>query len=265
MKVKLKSLSCIRLCDPMDCSLPCFSEHGIFPARVLEWVAIFFSRVSSQPRNWTQVSHIVGRCFTHWVKKQKHGSNIRSVCNIYWILALWSEFCLPCMIILFNHQENLNNKHRTNVSNITIATLGDLLGESCSVMSDSLWPHRLYSPWNSPHQNTGVGSHSLLQGIFPTQGSNPGLLHCRWILYQLSQKLWWPFNYRQFLVIGFLISWNLGFSNFFFSIEFSLCPTLNDEEGISQHFSICYGLNHTTHTLKYPRIRLYIEIEPLKK
>ena len=51
--------------------------------------------------------------------------------------------------------------------------------ESRSVESDSLWPHRLYSPWNSPDQNTGVGSLSLLQGIFPTRGSNPGLLHCR--------------------------------------------------------------------------------------
>ena len=46
----------------------------------------------------------------------------------------------------------------------------------------------LYSPWNSPGQNTGVGSCSLLQGIFPTQGSNPGLPHCGWILYQLSHK-----------------------------------------------------------------------------
>ena len=49
-------------------------------------------------------------------------------------------------------------------------------------------PHGLYSPWNSPGQNTGVGSLSLLQGIFPTQGSNPGLPHCRRILYQLSHK-----------------------------------------------------------------------------
>ena len=47
---------------------------------------------------------------------------------------------------------------------------------------------RLYAPWNSPGQNTRVGSLSLLQGIFPTQGSNPGLPHCRWILYQLSYK-----------------------------------------------------------------------------
>ena len=46
----------------------------------------------------------------------------------------------------------------------------------------------LYSPWNSPGQNTGVGSLSLLQGTFPIWGSNPGLLHCRQILYQLSHK-----------------------------------------------------------------------------
>ena len=95
--------------------------------------------------------------------------------------------------------------------------------ESHSVVSDSLWPHGLYSPWNSPGQNTGVSSCSLLQGIFPTQVSciaggfftswatiaakntgvrslsllqrifltqelNWGLLHCRWILYQLTYK-----------------------------------------------------------------------------
>ena len=60
--------------------------------------------------------------------------------------------------------------------------------ESHSVVSDSLQPHGPYSPWNSPGQNTGVGCHSLLQRIFPTQGSNPGLPHCRGILYQLSHK-----------------------------------------------------------------------------
>ena len=64
----------------------------------------------------------------------------------------------------------------------------DTESESCSVMTDSLWPHGPYSLWNSPGQNTGVGSLSLLQGIFPTQGLNSGLLHCRWILYQLSHQ-----------------------------------------------------------------------------
>ena len=55
-------------------------------------------------------------------------------------------------------------------------------------MSDSLQPHGLYTPWNSLGQDTGVGSLSLLQGNFSTQGSNSGLLHCRQILYQLSHK-----------------------------------------------------------------------------
>ena len=54
--------------------------------------------------------------------------------------------------------------------------------------SDSLWPHGIYSPWNSPGQNTGVGNCFLLQVIFPTQGSNPGLPHSRRIFYQLSRK-----------------------------------------------------------------------------
>ena len=57
--------------------------------------------------------------------------------------------------------------------------------QSCLTPRD---PHGLYSPWNSPGQNTEVGSLSLLQRIFPTQGLNPGLQHCRHILYQLSHK-----------------------------------------------------------------------------
>ena len=55
--------------------------------------------------------------------------------------------------------------------------------ESHSVVSNTLRPHGLFSPWNYPGQNTGVGSLSLLQGIFPTQGLNPGLQHCRWIFF----------------------------------------------------------------------------------
>ena len=58
--------------------------------------------------------------------------------------------------------------------------------EICSVVSSSLRPHGLHSPWRSPGQNTGVGNLSLLQRIFLTQGLNPGLLHYRQILYQLS-------------------------------------------------------------------------------
>ena len=64
-KVKvLVAQLCPTLCDPMDCSLPGSSVHGIFQARILEWVAIPFSRRSSQPRNQTQVSCVAGRFFT---------------------------------------------------------------------------------------------------------------------------------------------------------------------------------------------------------
>ena len=61
--------SCLTPCDPMDRSLLGSSVQGIFQARVLKWVAIPFSRGCSWPRNWTQVSRIVGRRFTLWVTR----------------------------------------------------------------------------------------------------------------------------------------------------------------------------------------------------
>ena len=73
---------CLTPCDPMDCSLPHSSVHGIFQARVLEWVAISFSRGSSQPRDQTRVSHIVGRCFTVWATREVTRLDIRLV-NTY--------------------------------------------------------------------------------------------------------------------------------------------------------------------------------------
>ena len=70
MKVKVKSLSRVRLCDPVDCSPPGSSVHGILQARVLEWVAISFSRGSSQPRDRTRVSCIAGRRFNLWTTRE---------------------------------------------------------------------------------------------------------------------------------------------------------------------------------------------------
>ena len=58
--------SCLTLCDPMVCSPPGSSAHGILQARKLQWVAISFSGGPSQPRDWTRVSHIVGRRFNVW-------------------------------------------------------------------------------------------------------------------------------------------------------------------------------------------------------
>ena len=73
--------SCLTLCNPMDCSLPGSSVHGIFQARVLEWVAISFSRGSSWPRDWIRVSCIVGRRFTDWATREV----LRSLLN-FWTL-----------------------------------------------------------------------------------------------------------------------------------------------------------------------------------
>ena len=62
--------SCLTLCDPMDCSLPGSSIHGIFQTRILKWVAISFSRESSQLRDKTQVSCIAGRLLTIWAIRE---------------------------------------------------------------------------------------------------------------------------------------------------------------------------------------------------
>ena len=110
------------LCNSMD-----YTIHGILQARIPKWVAVPFSRGSSQPRDWIQLSSLAGEYF--------------------------------------------GNE-----------------SESCSIVSNSLQPHRLYNPWNSPGQNTRVGSSSLLQGIFSTQGLSPGLLHCGGMFYYLSHQ-----------------------------------------------------------------------------
>ena len=76
---------CPSLCDPLDCSLPGFSVHGIFQTRILEWVAISFSRRSSWPRDWTHLSCIAGRLFTieppgkplHFLHLRPKGKNMK--------------------------------------------------------------------------------------------------------------------------------------------------------------------------------------------
>ena len=73
-KVSEVAQSCPTHCDPVDCSLPGSFLHGILQARILEWVAISFSRGSSQPRNRTRVSCIAGRCFNLWATREAlHG------------------------------------------------------------------------------------------------------------------------------------------------------------------------------------------------
>ena len=90
------------------------------------------------------------------------------------------------LILLYTYSPLLQNVYNNCLPKTHVALSSE--SESHTAVSDSLQPHRLYSPWNSLGQNTGVGRLSLLQGIFPTQGLNSGLPHCRWILYPLSHK-----------------------------------------------------------------------------
>ena len=102
LKVKVKS--CPTLCDPMDCSGSGSSIHGIFQARVLEWIAISFSRGSSWPRNQTRVSHIAGRCFTVWATREVIKNLASKITRwLFWgasLLSSWSADFLNKVIFL---------------------------------------------------------------------------------------------------------------------------------------------------------------------
>ena len=79
--------SCPTLCDPLDCSLQGFSIHGFLQARIQEWVTIFFSRGSSQPRDRTQVSCIVGRHFNLWATRKPQTIQVWPKSNPLWLYS----------------------------------------------------------------------------------------------------------------------------------------------------------------------------------
>ena len=83
-----------------DCSPPGSSVQGILQARILEWVAISFSRGSSRPRDWTWVSRIVGRRFTLWAIREalnKHSDNIYRWCTLF---QIWNQSVVPCPVLI---------------------------------------------------------------------------------------------------------------------------------------------------------------------
>ena len=92
--------SCPTFCNSMECGLPRSSVHGIFQARILEWVAISFSRGSSQPRDRTQVSHIGGRRFTVWATREA-----QVLCNL--LFLVFPHFILNSLLTsLFKTNRN---------------------------------------------------------------------------------------------------------------------------------------------------------------
>ena len=106
---------CLILCDPMDCSLTGSSVHGIFQTRILEWVAISFSRGSSRPRDRTRVSCIVGSCFTVWATREvvtKWILLVRYESSIKWIINKFNmshtfKSLLVDYVIIYVYETNL--------------------------------------------------------------------------------------------------------------------------------------------------------------
>ena len=114
-------------------------------------------------------------------------------CECHSTIILCSIFIIWCFLAhLLTHLPNPNShtEHKLFGGNVFVfvSPIYPYESESSSVVSNSLQPHGPYSPWNSPGQNTGVGSRSVLQGSFPTQELNPGLPLFRQILYQLSYQ-----------------------------------------------------------------------------
>ena len=201
----LSRFSHVRLCDPVDCSSPGSSVHGILQATVLKWFAMTSSRRSSWPRNQTCIS--CNPCIAGGLSTAEPPGKPSF------------QFCF----------KNVCGCVKKYTKNLTVLMSRSVL--SCSVMSDSLWSHGLYParlpcPWGFSRQeywsglpcpppgnlpnpgiqprspalqadslpseppekpkNTGVGSLSLLQGIF--SGIESSIVHWRWILYQVNYQ-----------------------------------------------------------------------------
>ena len=94
--------SCPTLCDPVDCNQLGFSVHGILQAKILEWIAISFSRGSSRPRDRTWVSLIGGRCFKLWATREVHGwfKSMRSTTGSAqdWYISCTWQFLLSILL-----------------------------------------------------------------------------------------------------------------------------------------------------------------------
>ena len=117
---------CLTLCDPMDCSLLGSSVHGVFQARILDWVAISFARESSQCRKQIWVSCIAGRVFNVWATKEA--------------LQIWKGVCQSCIFNLYAEyitwNARLNEAHagikiaRRNINNLWYTDDTTLMPES---------------------------------------------------------------------------------------------------------------------------------------
>ena len=192
MSVRPKSLqSCLTLCDPVDCSPPGSSVRGIFQARMLKWAATPSSRDLLDPGVEPASPVLAGGLFffitsATWEACHQMGfEKQKFTVSSSWKLDVQDPDISKRNLGTHTHIGRKPCEDGSRDQND--ASTGQKSDrESHSVMSDSLWLHvcgilqaRILE-W--------VGSCSLLQEICPSQGANPGLPHCRWILYQLSHQ-----------------------------------------------------------------------------
>ena len=140
---------CLTICNPMDCSPPDSSLHGILQARILEWLAISFSRRSPGPRDWTHVSHITGRFFSIWATKFAPTLNLK-------------------------REMQIKTTMRYHLTQVRISSVQFNL----SVMSNSLQPHGLQhasSPRSSSFPKVCLNSSLLCQWFHPVFSSSDAL------------------------------------------------------------------------------------------
>ena len=148
-----------------------FTSKDTQRLKVREWKKIFHTNVKEKK---------VGVAILIWDKTDFKDCNKRQIRTLHQDkgsnLRRRNDNCKGVHLA----KEDLNT--HVGIRSLCIRSLKVKVTQPCP----TLWPRGLYTPWDSPGQKTRVGSLSLLQGIFPTPGSNPGLRHCRQILYQLS-------------------------------------------------------------------------------
>ena len=196
-----KCQSCLTLRDPMECSPPGSSVHGILQARVLKWVAISCSRGSRWPRDWTQVSCFAGRFFTVWTTREAHDIETHSgwrnsaAQTPRW--AAWPSQVATTAVLalplpgrpgLLSQQPSLNVPWPRAHWATTYASHDTAV---CHGMLSRVWFSVI--PWPVACQAAlfvGFSWHFLPQGTFLTQGSNLSLLrhlYCRRTVCWLSR------------------------------------------------------------------------------
>ena len=173
----------------MDCSLPASSGHGILQGRILEWVAIPFSRGSSWSRDQTQISCIVGRFFTIWTTREvpRHAleqnlkytilgvpwQSLDSVCVFVCVCVCAESECPVCVCVCVLSQNALDSAFSLPLC-VCVCVCVCVHTSAHKLSRDqlfvTLWSvlARLPCLWDFPTKNTGEGCHFFLQGIFPT-------------------------------------------------------------------------------------------------